>query len=144
MITRDKYMGPVTKSAEAMFARADRLAARKDFGDRARPRTVRATAPSLIRQVLHELGLTITTLRLWEDAGIVGFERQRGQRLADEAGLERLRMVVRLRRKGFSVREIAWISEVLPPTVEAMQAALADRTDQFGRLHLSRPAQPGR
>lgn len=129
MIDRADYGGPMTKAAEAMFARAERKAKRQDPAYRAERRRTRVNTISPIREALHGLGLTITTLRQWEDAGIVGFQRQAGQRLVDEAALARLRMVMRLRREGFSVREISWISDVLPPSVEAMQAALDARLD---------------
>ena len=146
MITRDQYKGPLTKAAEAMFARAERLARHRDLAHQVRKRSVRARPVSPIRTVLQALGLTAASLRHWEEAGIVEFERRKGQRLIDEAALERLQMVVQLRREGFSVREIAWLAEVLPPDVEAMQAALAGRRSANAAVsaqgRLSR--QPGR
>ena len=128
MIARQDYAGPITKSAEAMFARIERSAHRaalRTTDDQ--PRVARPM--SLIRQVVHGLGLTMTVLRHWEDAGVIAFGRERGRRIVDDEAIERLRTVVQLRRAGFSVREITWISDTLPPTTQAMRAALTARQD---------------
>lgn len=131
MTTRSDYYGPITKSAEAMFARAERSARRSNpQNERQTPHTARPTSP--IRQAVHGLGLTMTTLRHWEDAGVVAFERAKGRRVVDDAALERLRTVVQLRLAGFSIREISWISDTLPPTAAAMRRALQGRLNGLG------------
>src|SRR5688572_6131648 len=99
MIARHDYAGPVTKSAEAMFARAERSARRA--GDKATGQASRDVRPvSPIRLAVEGLGLTMTILRHWEDAGVIAFARSRGRRVVDDAALERLRTVAQLRRAG--------------------------------------------
>ncbi len=129
MIVRDDYAGPITKSAEAMFARADRRARRSDpnRADVEKPREIRPASP--IRCAVQELGLTMATLRHWEDVGVIAFERARGRRVVDEGALEGLRTVAQLRRAGFTIKEIAWLCDTLPPTVPAMRRALTSRLD---------------
>ena len=141
MIARQDYAGPITKSAEAMFARIERSAHRaalRTADDQ--PRVARPM--SLIRQVVHGLGLTMTVLRHWEDAGVIAFARVRGRRVVDEAALECLRTVVELRRAGFSVKEIARISDTLPPTAQAMRAALQARQDTNQAARRTRSSGP--
>lgn len=128
MIARHDYAGPLTKSAEAMFARAERSARRA--GDKATGQASRDVRPvSPIRLAVEGLGLTMTILRHWEDAGVIAFARSRGRRVVDDAALERLRTVAQLRRAGFTIKEIAWISDTLPPSVPAMRRALQARAD---------------
>ena len=127
MIPRSEYVGPVTKSAEAMFVRAERQAQRLDPEARARQAAARPISP--IREALNGLGLTMTTLRRWEEAGLVAFERRRGRRIVDAAAVEHMRMVAQLRRAGFSIKAIAWMSETVPPGLPAMRSALQERLD---------------
>ena len=141
MIARDDYAGPITKSAQAMFDRFERMAQRAARQGAGGPlRTPRP--PSPIRQAVHGLGLTITAVRHWEDAGVIAFARVRGRRVVDEAALECLRTVVELRRAGFSVKEIARISDTLPPTAQAMRAALQARQDTNQAARRTRSSGP--
>jgi hypothetical protein len=122
MIPRRDYAGPITKSARAMFARADRRARRfvPAPGLQAapvRPRTA-------IRLAVDRLGLTMATLRRWEDAGLVSFERRRGRRVFDEAVIECLAVVAQLRRAGLSIKQIGWTSDTAPPSLRALKRAL--------------------
>lgn len=129
MIARDDYAGPITKSAEAMFARAGRKArladpaARGHGGMRPRP-------PSPMRLAIEALGLSLAVVRHWEDAGAVAFTRQAGRRVIDDAAIERLKAVLALRRAGFGVKDIVWLAQDRPPTVAEMRQALAARTAQ--------------
>ncbi len=128
MISRSDYVGPLTKSAQAMFDRAERHARR--IAARAAPKTARPSRQgSPIEAVINALGLTITVLRHWEDVGLIAFERKNGRRVIDEDGLERLRTVALLRRAGFSIKQIAWLSDTLPPSLETLRRALRDRQD---------------
>jgi len=130
MIPRNEYVGPLTKSAEAMFARAERSARRA--ARTANAKTLHSPRPpSPIRQAVNALGLSMAILRHWEDAGVIGFERRQGRRIVDDAALDCLRNVAALRRAGFAIKEIAWISDILPPPAaalrDALQAHLAQR-----------------
>ncbi len=129
MIARGDYVGPLTKSAEAMFARAERRARRAAGMDAAtQASSGRDARPaSVLRDAVDQLGLKISTLRQWEDAGIIAFERRKGRRIVDAAALERLALVAKLRRAGFSVREIAWLSDTLPPNAAILRDALEAR-----------------
>ena len=86
-----------------------------------------------IHRAIGALGLTVTILRRWEDARVIVFERRRGRRIVDEAALERLRILAELRRARFTIKEIAWISDTLPPNVPAMRRALQARLDSLER-----------
>ena len=144
MIARDDYAGPITKSAEAMFDRVERLARRT--AAKGAPKDVRPahkpappiTHPHLcppsrpalaLTLALDALGLSISTLRNWENAGIVALERRGGRRVFDEAALAALRTITVLRHAGFSIKQIAWLSDTLPPGVETMLRGLRDRQD---------------
>ncbi|MEW6392143.1 MAG: MerR family transcriptional regulator [Pseudomonadota bacterium] len=104
-----------------MFARAERRARR------ARGEAARASPASAVTRFLAKLGLSASTLRRWEEAGVVAFERRAGRRLLTDEALERVRLVARMRREGFSVREIAWCSPAVPPSLEHLRAALDAR-----------------
>ncbi|CAN5237778.1 hypothetical protein BH10PSE4_BH10PSE4_01750 [soil metagenome] len=153
MISRRDYAGPITKSAEAMFERAERQAGRiaaqaalkaaLRAAPKAAPKEVRPTrtfpralalpapppTPPSADLALEALGPSMSTLRNWEDAGIIAIERRSGRRVVDEAALEAIQTITLLRRAGFSIKQIAWLSDTLPPSVEAMQRALNDRQD---------------
>lgn len=125
MIARRDYAGPMTKSAEAMFARALRQAKRlAPQSDRA-PRDARSLSP--IRKALNDLGLAMTTIRHWEDAGIIGFKRANGRRIVDQDAIDCLATVIQLRRAGLTIRQIREISDTLPPPLSAMRLALQTR-----------------
>lgn len=151
MISRRDYVGPITKSSEAMFKRAERQASRIETqaapkvasraAPKATPKKVRPirTFPRVLAPpappppspsadlALEALGLSMSTLRNWEDAGIIAIERRSGRRIVDEAALEAIQTITLLRRAGFSIKQIAWLSDTLPPSIEAMQRALHDR-----------------
>lgn len=130
MIARSDYVGPLTKSAEAMFDRAERQVRRnvpKGTGDKSG--SGRPASPAQL--AVNELGLSRTVLRHWEDVGIVAFERSGGRLVIDEAALECLRTVAQLRRAGFTIKEIIWISDTLPPSVSDMRRALQARLDRI-------------
>ncbi|AZS19258.1 MerR family transcriptional regulator [Caulobacter sp. FWC26] len=121
MTARADYVGPITKSAEAMFARAERKTI---------ARKLTAPPPSALREIITSFGLSPTIIRRWEEAGLVAFERQGGRVVVNDTTREHLATVIELRAAGFSVKEIAWISETLPPTIKQMRDALAARQAQ--------------
>ncbi|HQR87746.1 MAG TPA: MerR family transcriptional regulator [Caulobacter sp.] len=107
-----------------MFARAERRA--KRAGPKPSGEPV-ARPPSPFSQALQRLGLTATMVRHWEEAGIVEFKRVGGRRIIDDNALECLTTILQLRRAGFTIRQITWTSDILPPTVSAMRHALEAR-----------------
>ncbi|MBO9557101.1 MAG: MerR family transcriptional regulator [Caulobacter sp.] len=127
MIARSDYVGPITKSAEAMFARAERLAISKA----SKPMRRSARRPkSPTRQALEALGVSPAVLRGWEGAGIVELPRIGGRRVIDQESIDCITVIMALRRAGFTIREISWISDTLPPSAAAMKQALQARLDQ--------------
>lgn len=128
MISRRDYAGPMTKSAQAMFARAERQAKRAGGNSGSEP-VVRPPSPLAV--ALQRLGLTMTMVRHWEEAGIVAFKRVGGRRIIDDDSLERLTTVLQLRRAGFTIRQITWTSDTLPPPASAMRRALEARQSQM-------------
>lgn len=123
MIARSDYVGPITKSAEAMFDRAERRARRLSCAPR--PKSGSPRAPSAIDEAADALGLTEATIRRWEDEGVVAFHRRNGRRVIDHQALTCLRIVADLRRAGLSLREIGWSSLTSPPTEADLRACQA-------------------
>lgn len=61
-----------------------------------------------ISEVADELGVTLRTLRFYEQRGIIKPERngRQGARFYDEATMARMKEVLRLKRYGFTLLEI--------------------------------------
>ena len=59
-----------------------------------------------IQQVASELGVTMRTLRFYEDRGLIAPQRVGTTRVYGRRAVARTRLVLRGRRLGFSVREI--------------------------------------
>lgn len=127
MISREAYRGPLTKSALAMFERADRR------------NGVSHVSPPLLRPLpsakagrrspsnlpLAEIGVSRGRLRQWEDFGLIALRRgPGGRRVIDERVVEHVRAICALRRVGLGLREISWLSPEGPPTLEVLQREL--------------------
>ncbi len=84
-----------------------------------------------IGQAAAALGLGIDTLRYYERIGLLpGIARDPGgRRLYDEADLARLRFILRAKRMGFSLNEIASLLEFrsTPVAAKAEVRALTER-----------------
>lgn len=128
MIAREDYVGPITKAAEAMFVRAERRARGVAASGTGSFRRTTQPIASAIHQALLDAGLTMSTLRHWENAGVIDFPRQAGRRQVDDDAVARLKAVIALRRVGFTVRQISWLSADGPPSLREMHDALATRT----------------
>lgn len=59
-----------------------------------------------IGQVAEEFGLTLRTLRFYEDRGLISPARRGQQRLYSDQDRERIRDIVSMTALGFSLREI--------------------------------------
>lgn len=59
-----------------------------------------------IRQVARELGITERTLRFYEDKGLIAPVRVGGMRVYSRREVGRMRLILRGKRLGFSIREI--------------------------------------
>ncbi|MEH0194222.1 MerR family transcriptional regulator [Caulobacter sp. CCNWLY153] len=126
MISREAYRGPLTKSALAMFERADRRNGVSPATPGGRPSVSAKTgrrAPS--KRALAEIGVSRARLRQWEDFGLIALQRgPGGRRVIDERVVQQVSAICALRRAGFGVREISWLSAEGPPTLEVLQRAL--------------------
>lgn len=125
MIESKGYVGPMTKSAQAMMARAERRSQRA--AERAKTANRRVTPVTSIRRTVHEFGLTMTILLEWEEAQLIVFQRQRGARVVDAAARERLSMLLRLRRLGLKIADIADACGAVPPTPESLRRMLQEQ-----------------
>lgn len=125
MIAREAYVGPITKSAEAMFERAERRA-RRLRGESASHRS--SARPSIWAEI-RTLGLSRSVVRQWEEAGVVAFDRRKDQRVVDPAAVDRLRAVLQLRKSGWSLKQIAALSQLGAPDANALVKALGNHED---------------
>ena len=60
-----------------------------------------------IQQVARELGITQRTLRFYEDKGLIEPQRLAGMRVYSRREVARMRLILRGKSLGFSLREIA-------------------------------------
>jgi len=77
-----------------------------------------------IQEVAKELGVTMRALRFYEDKGLIAPQRVGTTRIYGRREMARIRLVLRGRRLGFSVREIKEfldLYEVDPDHVEQMR-----------------------
>jgi MerR family redox-sensitive transcriptional activator SoxR len=76
-----------------------------------------------IRQVARETGLRTSTLRYYEEIGLLPIAARRGgQRVYDSNILQRLAVIHTAQRAGFSLSEIAiLVNEILPSSVPSPQ-----------------------
>lgn len=77
-----------------------------------------------IQEVAKELGVTMRALRFYEDKGLIAPQRVGTTRIYGRREMARVRLVLRGRRLGFSVREIKEfldLYEVDPDHVEQMR-----------------------
>ena len=72
------------------------------------PSSSRETAPNLqgIQEVAAELGITMRTLRFYEDKNLITPQRVGTTRIYGKREVARIRLILRGRRLGFSLREI--------------------------------------
>lgn len=87
----------------------------------------------LISELAHQSGLSIDTIRFYEKQGLIGSEfiqrRHNNYREYSEMSLERLRLINRGKRLGFTLREIQeWIKDF-----ESDQLTIDQKRIVFGR-----------
>jgi DNA-binding transcriptional MerR regulator len=134
MITREDYRGPLTKAAQAMFARADRQRGLASAALPARPKRPGRPSASAAVRALAEVGMTRSRLRQWEDFGVIQLRRGIGRhRIVDARVIENLRLIFALRAKGFTLGEIAALSPEGAPTLETLRVHLARLQAEWAR-----------
>lgn len=135
MIAREDYRGPLTKAAQAMFERADRRRGLDSGVCPAPPRRLRkgASSRSAAERALAEIGMSRSRLRQWEEFGVIELRRSRGRhRIVDGRLLDHLRLILALRSAGYSLRDIAHLSQDGPPTAETLRRRLAQLEAERG------------
>lgn len=128
MISRDAYRGPLTKSALAMFERADRRNGVSSIlpPPFQKPRSVQAARRDAPQRSLIDIGVSRGRLRQWEDYGLISARRSPGgHRIVDARLIEHLRAICALRRLGLGLREIGWLSPEGPPSLELLRRTLS-------------------
>ena len=76
------------------------------------------TAPHRIGDLAAEFGITLRTLRFYEDRGLLAPERQGTRRLYTDADRDRLARILQLTRFDFSLAEIARLLTLDPRSEE--------------------------
>ncbi|MCD1644297.1 MerR family transcriptional regulator [Aurantimonas coralicida] len=84
------------------------------------------TGPHRIGDLASEFGVSLRTLRFYEDRGLLSPERRGTRRLYSDADREKLGRILQLARFDFSLTEIARLMTLEPGSGE-MLAALAIR-----------------
>jgi len=92
-----------------------------------------------IQQVARELGITQRTLRFYEDKGLIVPQRLGGMRVYTRREVARMRLILRGKRLGFSLREIAEFLDLYAadPTRREQMRHLGEQV----RRHLAKLAQ---
>lgn len=101
-----------------------------DFGDARR-----------IGDVAKEFGVSLRTLRFYEDKGLLDPERVGSMRLYHRRDLSRLRLILLGRKVGFSLREVKQLMDLYDPSgtnLRQMKAVVERSTRQLGRLEKQR------
>jgi MerR family redox-sensitive transcriptional activator SoxR len=74
-------------------------------------------------------GVATSTLRYWEELGLLRPARRAGRRVYDDAALDRMSLVLLAQRAGFTLAEIRQLLSGFPPRASAGERwrALVDR-----------------
>ena len=153
--------GPRTKAALALLERHRRRGAQQPPCPKAQarltvtqsppapkdpPRVTRATC-STIGEVSQQLGLTLRTIRLYEEMGLIECQRgDQNMRTLSEATKAKLKTIVELKQLGLTISEIVTLSPsdngapspALRAQLEARLLSIAQQRDAIVR-YLSRP-----
>jgi len=89
-----------------------------------------------IQQVARELGITQRTLRFYEDKGLIEPQRLAGMRVYSRREVARMRLILRGKSLGFSLREIAEFLDLygVDPTRREQMRHLGEQI----RLHMAK------
>ncbi|MCV0395879.1 MAG: MerR family DNA-binding transcriptional regulator [Rhizobiaceae bacterium] len=99
-----------------------------------------------IGDVAREYGVTLRTLRFYEDKGLLSPRREGTTRLYDHKDLTRLRLILMGRRVGFSLREVKQMMDLYDPkgsNVRQLRVTLEKSEKQYARLEKQRAALDG-
>jgi DNA-binding transcriptional MerR regulator len=101
------------------------------------------TALKGIQEVAKELGMTMRALRFYEDKGLIAPQRVGTTRIYGKREVARIRLVLRGRALGFTVREIKEfldLYDVDPEHVEQMRAFIRRVRERLAELEQRKAA----
>jgi DNA-binding transcriptional MerR regulator len=105
-----------------------------------------STAPDdflRIGEIARSYGITLRTLRFYEDKGLLKPKRDGSTRLYSRRDIARLRLVLLGRKVGFSLREVKQMMDLYDPAgtnIKQLKVALDKADRQLGRLEKQRQA----
>jgi len=94
-----------------------------------------------IGEMAESFGITLRTLRFYEDKGLIQPRRVGNARLYSHRDKARLRLVLLGRKVGFSLREVKQMMDLYDPTgsnIRQMKVVLEKSERQLGRLEKQR------
>ncbi len=98
---------------------------------------------SRIGEMASEFGVTLRTLRFYEDRGLLAPVRDGNSRLYTRRDRARLRLILLGRKVGFSLREVKQMLDLYDPqgtNIRQMRVALEKSEKQLTRLRQQRTA----
>lgn len=97
--------------------------------------------PQRIGEIAREFGVTLRTLRFYEDKGLLHPGREGTTRLYSRRDRARLKLILLGRRVGFSLREVKQLIDLYDPAgsnARQLRIALDKSEKQLSRLHKQR------
>ena len=94
-----------------------------------------------IGEIARGYGITLRTLRFYEDKGLLTPKRDGSMRLYSKRDIARLRLILLGRKVGFSLREVKQMMDLYDPTgtnAKQLKVALDKGERQLGRLEKQR------
>ncbi|MGE0502157.1 MAG: MerR family DNA-binding transcriptional regulator [Rhizobiaceae bacterium] len=96
-----------------------------------------------IGEMAKTFGVTLRTLRFYEDKGLIGPRREGATRLYSHRDRVRLKLIMLGRKVGFSLREVKQMMDLYDPAgsnTKQLRLALEKSEKQLGRLNKQRAA----
>lgn len=94
-----------------------------------------------IGEIAKQFGVTLRTLRFYEDKGLITPKRDGVMRLYSRRDKARLKLILLGRKIGFSLREVKQMIDLYEPAganTRQLKVALEKGEKQLGRLHKQR------
>ncbi len=94
-----------------------------------------------IGDIAKEFGISLRTLRFYEDKGMISPERVGSTRLYHPRDISRLKLILLGRKVGFSLREVKQLMDLYDPNgtnIRQMKAVIERSTRQLARLEKQR------
>lgn len=109
------------------------------------PEVAASAGEELLRigDMAKEFGVTLRTLRFYEDKGLLSPKREGSNRLYSRRDRARLKLILTGRKVGFSLREVKQIMDLYDPkgtNTKQLRLTIEKSEKQLGRLHKQRAA----